>query len=80
MLNFSKTVSCLVIRTAPQIDTELMHPFEKFRQNFLVKLSLRFVVVQNIESLKPCHVLLKQPIKMSLFSYKKIVGLRYMTC
>ena len=37
MLNFTKTVSCLVIRTAQQIDTEPMHPFEKFRQNLLVK-------------------------------------------
>ena len=37
MLNFTKTVSCLVIRTTQQIDTEPMHPFEKFRQNLLVK-------------------------------------------
>ena len=37
MLNFTKTVSCLVIRTAQQIDTEPMHSFEKFRQNLLVK-------------------------------------------
>ena len=37
MLNFTKTVSCLVIGTAQQIDTKLMHPFEKFRQNLLVK-------------------------------------------
>ena len=37
MLNFTKPVSCLVIRTAQQIDTEPMHPFEKFRQNLLVK-------------------------------------------
>ena len=38
MLNFTKTVSCLVIRTAQQIDTKLMHRFEKFRKNLLVKL------------------------------------------
>ena len=37
MLNLTKTVSCLVIRTAQQIDIKLMHPFEKFRQNVLVK-------------------------------------------
>ena len=37
MFNFTKTVSCLVIRTAQEIDTKLMHPFEKFRQNLLVK-------------------------------------------
>ena len=37
MLNFTKTVSCLVIRTAQQIDTKPMHPFEKFRQNLLAK-------------------------------------------
>ena len=39
MLNFTKTVSCLVIGTAQQIDTrtKLMHPFEKFSQTLLVK-------------------------------------------
>ena len=37
MLNFTKTVSCLVTRTAQQIDTELMHPCEKLHQNLLVK-------------------------------------------
>ena len=37
MLNFTKTVSCSVIGTAQQIDTKLMHCFEKFRKNFLVK-------------------------------------------
>ena len=76
MLNFTKTVSCLVIGTAQQIDTKLMNPFDKFPQNLLVKFysvkdlsflthelkteknfSLGLVVVQNIESLKPCHVL-----------------------
>ena len=31
MLNFTKTVSCLVTGTAQQIDTKLMHCFEKFR-------------------------------------------------
>ena len=37
MLNFTKTVSCSVIGTAQQIDTKLMHRFEKFRKNLLVK-------------------------------------------
>ena len=39
MLNFTEnvTVSCSVIGTAQQIDTKLMHRFEKFRKNFLVK-------------------------------------------
>ena len=37
MLNFTKTVSCSVIGTAQQIDTKLMHRFEKFRKNPLVK-------------------------------------------
>ena len=80
MLNFTKTVSCLVIGTAQQIDTKLMHRFEKFPKNLLVKFhsikdfiflthelkqgktfnSLGFVAVQNIRSLKSCHVLLKQ--------------------
>ena len=78
MLNFTKTVNCLIIRTAQQIDTKLMHLCENFRQTLLVKfyfmknfnylthklkqrkvLVLRFVVVQNIGRLKPCHVLLK---------------------
>ena len=37
MLNFTKTVSCLVTGTAQQTDTKLMHPFDKFRNNLLVK-------------------------------------------
>ena len=37
MLSFTRTVSCLVKGTAQQVDTKLMHPFEKFRQNLLVK-------------------------------------------
>ena len=37
MLNFTKTASCSVIGTAQQIDTKLMHRFEKFRKNLLVK-------------------------------------------
>ena len=37
MLNFTKTVSCLVIGTAQQIDTNLCIPFEKFPRNLLVK-------------------------------------------
>ena len=79
MLNFTKTVGCLVIRTAQQIDTKLMHPFEYFCENLLVKFysmknfnflthrlkkrkifSLEFAMVQNIGSLEPCLVLLKQ--------------------
>ena len=90
MLNFTKTVSCLVIGTAQQIDTKLMHPSEKFRQHLLVKFysmkdfsflthelkqkknfSLGFVVVQNIGSLKPCHVLLKESSEnVFVFRYK----------
>ena len=78
MLNFTKAVSCSVIGTAQQIDTKLMHRFEKFRKNLLVKFySMKDFIflthelklgktlvwvcaVQNIRSLKPCHVLLKQ--------------------
>ena len=37
MLNFTKTVSCSVIGTEQQIDTKLMHRFENFRKNLLVK-------------------------------------------
>ena len=38
MLSLKNTVSCLVIRTAKQIDPKLrMYPCEKFRQNLLVK-------------------------------------------
>ena len=37
MLNFTKTVSCLVIGTAQQIGTKLMHRFEKFSKNLLVR-------------------------------------------
>ena len=37
MLNFTKTVSCSVIGTGQQIDTKLMHHFEKFSKNLLVK-------------------------------------------
>ena len=37
MLSFTKTVSCLVISTAQQIDTKLIHPSERFHQNVLVK-------------------------------------------
>ena len=37
MLNFAKTVSSPVIGTAQQIDTKLLHRFEKFRKNLLVK-------------------------------------------
>ena len=38
MLNFTKTVSCSIIGTAEQIDTKLMHRFEKFRKILLIKL------------------------------------------
>ena len=77
----------MVIGTAQQINIKLVHPFEKFRQNLLVKFystegfqfsdtqarteknfSLGFVVVQNIESLKLCHVLLKQSLE-NVFGY-----------
>ena len=37
MLNFTKIVSCLVIRTAHQIDTKLMHLCESLGDNVLVK-------------------------------------------
>ena len=37
MLNFTNTVSSLVLGTARQTDTKLVHPFEKFSQNLLVK-------------------------------------------
>ena len=37
MLNSTKTASCFLIGIAQQIDTKLMHPFEKFRQNLFVK-------------------------------------------
>ena len=37
MLNFTKTVGCSVIGTVQQIDTKLMHRFEKFRTNLSVK-------------------------------------------
>ena len=37
MLNFTKNVSCLVIRTAQQIDTKLMHLHESLGDNVLVK-------------------------------------------
>ena len=37
MVSVTKTVSCLALRTAQQIDTKLMHPCEKLRQNLLVK-------------------------------------------
>ena len=37
MLNFTKTVRCLVIEAVQQIHTKLMHPFEKFPQYLFVK-------------------------------------------
>ena len=37
MLNLTKTVNCSVIGTAQQIGTKLMHRFQKFRKNLLVK-------------------------------------------
>ena len=37
MLDFTKAVGCLVIKTAEKSDAKLMHPFEKFRQNLFVK-------------------------------------------
>ena len=103
MLNFTKTVSCSVIGTAQQIDTKLMHRFEKFRKNLLVtfysmeafiflthelkqgKSSVwGFLQCKSLKSHQksqtlPCayQVILR---KFSLFSDKKIAGLRYMTC
>ena len=41
MLNFTKTESSLVEKTAQQFDTKLMHPSEKFRQNLLVKFQFK---------------------------------------
>ena len=57
-----------------------MKDFSDTRAETGKNFSLGFVAVQNIGSLKPCHVLLKQSSEMSLFSDKKIAGLRYMTC
>ena len=37
MLNLTKTVNYLVIRTAQHTDTKLMNLCENFRQNLLVK-------------------------------------------
>ena len=37
MLNFTETVSCSVIGTAQQIDTKLIHRFDKFRKNLLAQ-------------------------------------------
>ena len=53
MLNFTKTVSCSVIGTAQQIDTDTRAETEK---NY----GLGFAELQNIGSLKPYHVLFKQ--------------------
>ena len=99
MLNFTKTVSCSVIGTAQQIDTKLMHRFEKFRKNLLVKLySMKDFIFLSHElkqgktlvwGLLQCKTLEVSNLvmcsssnhqKMSLFSDKKIAGLRYMTC
>ena len=99
MLNFTKTVSCSVIGTAQQIDTKLMHRFEKFRKNLLVTFYSMEDFIFLTHELKqekvqsgvcysakhqksqtlPCayKVILR---KFSLFSDKKIAGLRYMTC
>ena len=50
-----KTVSCLVIGTAQQIDTKLMHPFEKFSQTVWVKFysmkDLSFLTHEQLKSL-----------------------------
>ena len=81
MLNFTKTINRLVIRTAQQ----------KFRHNFLVEFyanknfdflmhelrtqknfSLAFVAVQNIASLKPSHVIFKQPAPMNYANPNRI--------
>ena len=38
MLNFTKSASRLVTKTAQQIGTELIDPPEKFRQNLLLRI------------------------------------------
>ena len=57
MLNFTKTVSCLVHRTAQQIDTKLMHPCEKFRQNLLLKFNFMVNFDFLIHELKQIKIL-----------------------
>ena len=99
MLNFTKTVSCLVIGTAQQIDTKLMNRFEKFRSNLLVEFySMNDFIFLTHElkqgktlvwGLLQCKTLEASNLamcsssnhqKMSLFSDKKIAGLRYIRC
>ena len=96
MLNFTKTVSCLVMGTAQQIDTKLMHPFEEFRQNLLVtfysmkdfsflthELKQKKTLVWGLllcRTLEVSNRAMCNHQKMSLFTDKKIAGLRYMTC
>ena len=91
-------LSCSVIGTGQQIDTKLMHHFEKFSKNLLVKLySIKgFIFLTHklkqgktlVWDLSQCKTLeVSNPAmcswsnhqKMSLFSDKKIAGLRYMT-
>ena len=43
----TKTVNCLAMRTAQQIDTELMHRSEKFCQDLLV----RFYLIKDFDFL-----------------------------
>ena len=94
-----KMLSCSVIRTGQQIDTTLMHHFEKFSKNLLVKfysmkdfiflthklklgktLVWDFLQCKTLEVSNPAMCSWSNHQKMSLFSDKKIAGLRYMTC
>ena len=47
MLNLTKAVSRLVMRTSQQIDTKLMHSSEKFGKNILVTFSLLRIVTSS---------------------------------
>ena len=83
MLNLTKTVSCSVIGTAQQIYTKLMHRFEKFRKDLLVKFySMRDFIFLTHE-LKQGKTLvwgLLQCKTLEVSNYQKIAGLRFMTC
>ena len=90
MLNFTKTVSCLEIRTAQKIDTKLMHPFEKFRQILMVKfysmkdfyfltqeMKERKILVWGLlwcKTLEVSKLAMCDHQKMSMFSDKKMLG------
>ena len=93
MLNFTKTVSSSVIGTAQQIDTKLIHRFEKFRKNLSVKFySMKDFIFSDTQvetgknfslefvAVQSIESLKPCHQKMYLFSDKKIAGLRCMTC